>query len=229
MVETLAELFRAESGQHERLVGNLRKVANQVSPPAISVWLEPPSGLGEPLTIGVLHDSRAVSRYVRELRLALTAVEREFELTAEISGFTRADLPVTLPEEWVLLGGVPPTFQSDGRGEQSGLPTHEDRDRKSQNRAQALADLVRSDPTLIDRASAHVARLLESDRGMATFDLEEWNEVLRSYSGTRLLRFLSSESPRAVRLRQSSPFLAILTPRERKQLAAAMPTATVEE
>ena len=221
LVEALVELFRVESGQRERLVSKLRSVANQVSPLAISLWLEPPSQLGEALVVGVLHDTRVLSRYLRELRSLITPVEQEFEMTIEIRGFTRADLPVMLPDEWVLLGGVPPTLDSDRSGKP---PTHKDYDRRSARMAEAVAGLLRSDPTLIERAREYVGRLLDRDQGMATPDLEEWNQVLQSYSLPRLLRFLTAESPRAVRLRQSSPLIAVLTPRERKLVAANLET-----
>ena len=49
---------------------------------------------------------------------------------------------------------------------------------------------------------------------MASKDIKEWSDILDMYSVQRLSRFLASSSDRAIRLRQSNPFMAILNPDE---------------
>ena len=60
--------------------------------------------------------------------------------------------------------------------------------------------------------------MLKSDHGSATKDIEEWRDILESYSIRRLSQLLISTSERANRLRQSNPLLAILNSDERNRL-----------
>jgi hypothetical protein len=60
--------------------------------------------------------------------------------------------------------------------------------------------------------------MLKSNHGTATKDIEEWHDILESYSVRLLSHFLTSASERANRLRQSNPFFAILDSDERKRL-----------
>lgn len=85
-----------------------------------------------------------------------------------------------------------------------------------------IADMVRRDPTLVDRARRHVIRLLAEEQGMARSDTLEWRQLLESYSLERVADLLESESSRAERLRQSSPFFAVLTSSERDEVLARM-------
>jgi hypothetical protein len=50
----------------------------------------------------------------------------------------------------------------------------------------------------------------------------EWRNILDTYSIQRLVRFVTSSSERAKRLRQSNPFFAILNTDERSRLAAEL-------
>ena len=68
------------------------------------------------------------------------------------------------------------------------------------------------------RAKEHAQRMLKKDHGLANKDIEEWRDILESYSIRRLSRFLISTSERANRLRQSNPFFAVLKPDERSRL-----------
>ena len=68
------------------------------------------------------------------------------------------------------------------------------------------------------RAKEHAQRMLKKDHGLANKDIEEWRDILESYSIRRLSRFLISTSERANRLRQSNPFFAVLKPDERSLL-----------
>jgi hypothetical protein len=84
--------------------------------------------------------------------------------------------------------------------------------------AQAIADMMKSDPSLARRALQHTNMLLHEGQGTANSDLGEWRQLLETYSGERLRDLLISRSSRADRLRRSSPFFAVLTPDERDRL-----------
>ncbi|MCP4624269.1 MAG: hypothetical protein GY850_12145 [bacterium] len=81
-----------------------------------------------------------------------------------------------------------------------------------------LSEAIEHDTSLVRRAKEHVQRMLKSDFGAATKDIEQWRDILESYSIRRLSRFLISTSERANRLRQSTPLFAVLRPDERTRL-----------
>jgi len=87
-----------------------------------------------------------------------------------------------------------------------------------------VAQLLRSDPSLTRRAAHHLSRLADGGQGTAAGDASEWRQVLETSVPERLREFLVSDSSRAQRLRQSSPFLAVLSPQERDRLMAMMET-----
>jgi hypothetical protein len=60
--------------------------------------------------------------------------------------------------------------------------------------------------------------MLKKDHGAANKDIDEWRDILETYSIRRLSQFLISTSERANRLRQSNPFFAVLKPDERSRL-----------
>jgi hypothetical protein len=78
-----------------------------------------------------------------------------------------------------------------------------------------LADIIQQDASIVRRAKDHIDRLLMEEQGTAAGDLMEWRNILDSYSIQRLVRFVTSSSERARRLRQSNPFFAILNSEER--------------
>ncbi len=82
----------------------------------------------------------------------------------------------------------------------------------------ALVSLLEEDLSLLKRAREKVLEKLRNRSSGNGHDLWEWRKVFDTYSLPRLLHFLESESPRAVRLRQSSPFPEVMSERERARL-----------
>ena len=56
--------------------------------------------------------------------------------------------------------------------------------------------------------------------------LREWHDILTNYSGQRVRDFIVSDTPRAQRLRQSSPFFAVLSAYEREKIFSALEAET---
>lgn len=196
----------------------LREVLEDAEDPPRSAWIRSfPGDLGDPLEVGVLHDSRRLTGFLRAVRSAVAGVESRFDITIELHGYTRADLPELADDDYTLLAGAPPVAAA-GRERSGESASHEERDRQSLARSRRLADLIDQDPSLVERARRFVEDALEEGQGTADADLREWLGILQSYPITRLLRFLTSPSARAARLRQSSPFYPVLTDRERQQL-----------
>lgn len=168
--------------------------------------------------IGLLHETRRLSSYLYQLRTLLNRIERKFDLTIEINGYTRADIASFNADEVTLLYGVMPFPDKYSQVRHAKPMTHEERDRHMLELSCKLAEAIESDTSLVIRAKEHIHRILKKDHGSATKDIEEWENILESYSIQRLSRFLTSTSERANRLRQSNPLLAILNSDERSRL-----------
>jgi hypothetical protein len=96
--------------------------------------------------------------------------------------------------------------------------THSEKNQRLNAISRRLAEAIKQDSSLLLRAKAHIDRLLKEDPGTAAKDLIEWRDILDLYPPQRLSRFLTSDSERANRLRQSNPFFAILNADERARL-----------
>ena len=218
LMKVTLDLFRAERQRYEELIGSLRQEAQQLFPAPRSVWIHSfPIQLGDPLEIGVLGESSHVSTITSDARQRFAQIEQKFDITIEISGYTRADLPDLVFEKIILLAGSPPVAPA---ANPSGWKpeSHRDLDNRSSNWTRALISLLEDDPSLIRRARAYLDGLLKQNQGTANHDLTEWRKIIELYPRRRLIRFLGSSTPRAFRLRQSNPFMAVLDHRERSFL-----------
>ena len=165
-----------------------------------------------------MHETRHLTGYINQLRTKLRKVERDFDITIEIKGYTKADAPVLNRMEVVNLYGAPPLTDKFIRELPTAPQTHKETDNRLLELARVLAGFIEKDTSILQRAKEYVKRLLEKDQGPATRDIEEWGSILESYSIHRLSRFLTSSSEQANRLRQSCPLFAILTSDERTRL-----------
>jgi hypothetical protein len=83
-------------------------------------------------------------------------------------------------------------------------------DAENIERDRQLASLLRREPGLIELAK----RDLETWKqrwGVLTAPWKEWQQLLNMLTTDQLADFLESQTPKANRLRQSSPFLGVLT------------------
>jgi hypothetical protein len=92
---------------------------------------------------------------------------------------------------------------------------HEWIDRRSLALHEAVADKLLAHPELIEVARENLRRWLARGPQPA---LIEWRQLLDTLSLDELQRLLRSPDERAARLRQSSPFAGVLTPRERQSI-----------
>jgi hypothetical protein len=216
-IQALAQVFAQEQQRYDSFISALRGAVSlrEVS----AAWLEPlPVSPRQPVLVTVVVDSGAVVWIRDELRSRVIGLEKQFDLIIEIAVLTRADATEPGPDVQFLWG-------TDSTGDADGLHhvrTHDEAIERSLMMSQGIADLIRSDPSLIKRATQHVARLLHEGQGTANGDLVEWGQLLETYSPERMRDLLVSTSSRAERLRQSSPFFAVLTSSERDQLIAAL-------
>lgn len=218
LMKATMNLFLAEQQRYEEMIRSLRQVAQQIVPAPRSVWVHSfPLQLGDPLEINILGDSKLISTITSYARQEFAQIEQQFDITIEISGYTRADLPEVDVEKIALLAGAPPvsnaTYTSGWE-----IKSHKDIDKRSEIWMGELISLIEEDPSIIRRARTYLEGLLTTNQGTADSDLKEWQKILESYPRHRLLRFLASSSPRACRLRQSNPFMAVLSPKDKTVL-----------
>jgi hypothetical protein len=93
--------------------------------------------------------------------------------------------------------------------------SHEWIDRRSLTLHEAVAARLEADPGLVRVARENLERWLRSHENAA---LLEWRRLLDESSTTELVALLRSPAEHAARLRQSSPFAGLLTPRERQAI-----------
>ena len=88
----------------------------------------------------------------------------------------------------------------------------------------AVAERIRENPGLMKEAVKNLQRCRQQffpEGRNPAGALLEWQDLLENRSLEEVLEFMVSESERARRLRQSSPFAGILTPRERWRIYEA--------
>jgi len=219
LLSVLKELFRTEQTRYETVIRDLRELFVSVSE-VYAAWIESaPARVGDPVEVAVVAEAKSVPWLREELRTRLTAVERGFDVIIEVTLSSEANAPQPDPDSIIPLAGVIP--QASAVAEARPVP-HSERDERALLMSRGIAQLLRQDPSMVKRAMGHLDRLSQENQGTAAGDLYEWRQVLETYSPERLRQFLVSTSSRAARLRQSSPFFAVLTPEERDKLMSYM-------
>jgi hypothetical protein len=74
----------------------------------------------------------------------------------------------------------------------------------------ATAEAIRRRPELIDIARENLARWIAREGSSIHPALQEWSDILHFLGPSQLADFIASDTPKANRLRQSSPFIGIL-------------------
>lgn len=97
------------------------------------------------------------------------------------------------------------------------MPSHQLIDERSRALGCAVAEQLRLQPALVEVAKQNIAAWLKSSSPSVRPVLEEWESVLGG-STAQVIELLSSDSPRAVRMRQSNPFAGVLPSGERTEI-----------
>lgn len=221
LASALTRLFETEAWLWEDLLQGIKDGSRSLRRSPKAVWLErrrSDDPYREPVVIVLVADSNIVDELAEELKGVLVEVEQTHDVTIEVKARTEADLAAMNEDLDLirLLGPSPRALTSSPQdaGEKAAR-RHEDYDERSMMRARRLSELLVHEPGLRNRALAWVNERLEekSDK-----DLAEWKRILESTSLPRLQRLLTSDSERAIRLRQSIPFYPILDDQERAQI-----------
>jgi DNA-binding transcriptional ArsR family regulator len=218
----LRSLFRAERDLFDRTVGEARRAFADMELPVTAIWIESPDARSPgTVDVGVLADPEFLDASVAAIQRHLEAAEKALQMHFVVRGYTDADRFVggdqlgRLQSVTLLHGWIPVEW----RGEEGGpILTHEDLDRRARRLAQAIAALLLNDPSLVERAREWVDRRLAAADDRAEHELDEWHRILSRLSVTQIQALLTEDTERADRLRQSLPFLDVLSASERAQL-----------
>ncbi|MCC7376518.1 MAG: hypothetical protein IT581_17800 [Verrucomicrobiales bacterium] len=101
------------------------------------------------------------------------------------------------------------------------LHTHRRIDEINAAEDRLIANKLRRQPDLVRFAVRNLRRWQRQDRQRRRAAFEEWNLILSRLRPREIADFLASDTPRARRLRQSSPFAGALTEAERKAILKA--------
>jgi hypothetical protein len=220
-MQTAIELFQSEKNRYERLLSAIKNEIRNLAPPPQAAWIQAiPREIDESLILGLLHESLYLTKCTNDLRTGLDGVEKDFDLTIELEGYTKADIPdLELDGITILYGVVPNKPTGHTRQRATKTMTHREKDSQLKLMSWKLADIIQQDASIVRRAKDHIDSLLMEDQGTATGDIMEWRNILDAYPIERLVRFVTSSSERAKRLRQSNPFFAILNSEEQAKVA----------
>jgi hypothetical protein len=230
LAERIAGLFEFEVRGSDGLLQAIRGAIRRLSRPPKTAWVHRfPEWHDDPLEVGISHDVEPFAPMLRELRQELMDIQTEFDVTIELHFFTQAQLADVNWSSVAPLIGTPMADGSPGGNGDTPLTTREEESSepprlnpRSTEFACALASLVNEDLSLLLRARSHLDALLAARHDGNGHDLWEWRKILDTYPLPRLLSFLESSSPRAVRLRQCSPFPAVLTEEEQARLGGKL-------
>ena len=234
LAPALESLFGAEAERFERLKESLQRAGDRVRPAPKSVWIQ---GLvargsdrpGDPVIVGVLTTASQVERATEQLEALAVEPAKEHAITIEVRGGSTADLitadPTALAElqEVIVLAGLPPLSLVPAGSSKAGertRRTHAALERRSLAFAQAIAEKLAKDPSIVDRAHGHITRRLAKASPGERKELLEWQRILETTPVIRLQDFLVDPGERATRLRQTLPFVGVLSSTERERILA---------
>ena len=236
---TLRELFRAEARRFDALTIALRELLSALPRAPISAWIDHGGENLEStdtLTLYLVARPEELDTLTDYLNDRLADVERKYDVHIAVHGLTRSELetlhrtPLVTLNSVVLLGGVPPVAlleRSRPAANTSTLVSHDEHDARSRRLALAIAAKIRRDPGLIAIAEDRVKRRAHEAGPRERRELTEWIRILSTMSPARLQRFLSEDSERAARLRQTLPALNLLSPVERDAVVRSQTDADV--
>jgi hypothetical protein len=221
----LRDLFAAESAWFQSIIDELRIVVGSLRPPPRAAWIQGPVATetdtcDDAITIGLVASARDIDRLVDEVGDVAARIEQAHDVSIEPFGLTSADL-ATLAEATrdelrtaLPLLGPPPSalFRDDDPDRiRRTILSHDELDQRALVLAGAIAERLRNDPSIVERAREHVAQRLRVASPQERKEYREWARVLQTMSIPRLRRFLVDRSERATRLRQTLPFLGVLS------------------
>jgi hypothetical protein len=235
----LKDLFRAEARRFDELTTALREVFVESTLHPASAWIEDPAtspGGADGIRLYFVaqpEEKETLSDYLNE---RLPGIERTHDIHAVVNGLTRSELEALSRTQGhaldnpTLLEGVPPMALLPARTARAAKPTltsHDEHDARARRLALAIATKIKRDPGLIILAQQRLVRRADHASPRERRELTEWLRVFSTMSPARLRAFLTEDSERATRLRQSLPALNLLSATERQAVLRGRTDADV--
>lgn len=226
LTDIIQELFKAEKEYFNSLIKSLKETIEDLELKPKSAWIfskvaQGNDEYGDPLRLALMGEVQTVDEIVGDLRSQIyeTEIEKQFDVTIEISGITLADLAELNVKDIIMLWGPDPQhFLVGSKDKRGGKRTHQDLDRQSLIDSKAWTELLKTHPEIIQRTIRYLNRRVHEIDSGENRELLEWRNILESMSYQRLKKFLESDSERSTRLRQSLPFWPVLNDSERAKL-----------
>jgi hypothetical protein len=234
-------LYAEERQRADTVIDAVSDIVAALTPAPRAAWLmdplaRTPDDLLEPIGVGILTTSKDAAHTLESLERELATLAG-FDVTFDAHVWTTADLATITPRETALLQHVQPilgpppltfTEQATARAPRAASSastlSHDDLDERSLALASAVASKLARDPDLVRQARTALAKRLADASRREKPTLREWELLLRTVPPAKLRHVLVDRGPRATRLRQSLPFVDVLTPAEREAVLAAVPS-----
>ena len=226
LVAPLSTLFDAESSRYETILDSLGAAAMAVMPAPSSAWVDGVASYGTDkghgLVLTIVVGSKDSITAADQLLVEIHRHMQSFDVRVTPRVLTRADLAAGLgltgePEDMVVVVAPHPDDLLRQDATYSSERTHADHDRHQLKIARAIADRLAHDPDLLNRTVEDLRRRVTV--GVPVTDPRaEWLSYLDHQSTARIREMLIDESESATRLRQSLPFLEVLSESERAHL-----------
>jgi len=229
--KVIVQLFEEEQLGFKKLITTIQSVASSLEPPPIAVWIQ--GGVvtktdqhGETLVIGVLGSSTTIDKTAEQFQERVTSIEQEYDVTIHVQGMTKADYTLLSKEDKTILENTTPLLgppvldilvRNRNQKHKEGM-THTHHEDKSLVVSSIIAGKFDAEPQIIEKAKEYIDDHLKTCSAREQKELIEWKRILQSMSIPRLKRFLVDDSERAIRLRQSSPFVGALSQDELEEI-----------
>jgi hypothetical protein len=228
LYDSIQQLFKAEKVRFDRFLSDLKGFTNKLIYQPKSVWIFGPVAkgtdrYGDPVQIALLGSLKKVDSMTEQFRslISKNQMEQNADITIDIRGVTIADLEtkpyLTEGNPIVIYGVAPFTLLESYTGSTSPKINHKEIDASSEAHAKIWAEFLDQNPTIINRTIDDLETRLPEHSGGEKKELNEWLHILKSMPIQRLKKFLTSDTERSVRLRQSLPFWPVLNESERNK------------
>ncbi len=234
----LVALFQAEADRPRQVPDQLRAAFESLDTAPISVWIAGPVAegtdeLADQLVVCILANAADVDMIRQSVEPAIEEIEGVHDLLIELRIVTRADLKTLsqrardqLARVLAVLGPAPSALikgAASPRSRRTSIPrSHAEHDIRSRAMGAAIAEAIKRDPSLIERAHSYIVNRQNRASRSEQRELQEWGRILRTASPAKLRKLLVDPGERATRLRQTLPFLDALTPGERDAVYASL-------
>jgi hypothetical protein len=239
LIGTVRNLFQTETSRWDQIYQQLRQLWSAPSANLVATWIEGPVAEGtdrfeDPIDVTVLTDGLGSSQERERVRTQCNGIQFTHHITIAVRYHQRADLLRFTDARWVALKnsislyGPAPTDLMPLPARTAEALAATKQSPPSANRPRLIAERVAAklmrDPELVVRARNYIDRRMSVAGETERLTLLEWKGLLESQTPAQLAALLRENSERADVLRQSLPFVDVLSAAERADIFSSSPT-----